>query len=93
MERQLTPKEAKARAAVSRFADALDVFEGTVVLLSNPRRPQGKRYPMSSVVLIALIAMVCGNDDADVIADWWGKTMRSGWGRFWTFRTARRRRM
>jgi predicted transposase YbfD/YdcC len=70
MDRPLTPKEAKARAAVSGSADALTAFEGTLSLLSDPRRAQGTRYPLRSVVLMALMATVCGNDDADAIADW-----------------------
>lgn len=70
MQRQLTAKEAKAQGAVSRSNSALDAFEGALTLMSDPRRAQGKRYPLRSVVLIALMAMVCGNDDADSMADW-----------------------
>ncbi len=38
--------------------------------MSDSRRAQGKCYLFRSVVLIALMAMVCGNDDADSMADW-----------------------
>ena len=70
MQRQLTAKEAKAQAAVSRSNSALDASEGALSLMSDPRRAHGKRYPLRSVVLIALMAMVCSNDDADSMADW-----------------------
>ena len=38
--------------------------------MSDPRCAMGKRYSLRSAVLIALMAMVCGNDDADSMADW-----------------------
>jgi hypothetical protein len=38
--------------------------------MSDLRRVQGKRYSLRSVVLIALMAMMCGNNDADSMADW-----------------------
>jgi hypothetical protein len=38
--------------------------------MSDLRRVQGKRYSLRSVVLIALMAMMFGNNDADSMADW-----------------------
>jgi hypothetical protein len=67
---QLTAKESVDQAAVSRSNSALDAFEGALMLMSDPRRAQGKRYHLRSVVLVALTAMVCSNDDADSMADW-----------------------
>ena len=78
MQRELTAKEAQAQAAVSRSNSALDAFEGALRLISDPRRAQGKRYSLRSVVLIALMAMVCGNDDADSMADCGERATRSG---------------
>lgn len=38
--------------------------------LHDPRAERGKRHPLSDVLLIALIAMIGGADDADEIALW-----------------------
>ena len=38
--------------------------------LPDPRRPQGVRYPLASVVVIGLMAMVCGCDDAEAMESW-----------------------
>jgi len=43
-----------------------DCFEG----LEDWRKERGKRHPLADVVLIALIAMICGADDADEISAW-----------------------
>lgn len=45
------------------------------------RGKRGKRHPLVDVVLISLIAMICGADDADEIADW-AETHQS-WLRDW----------
>jgi hypothetical protein len=37
---------------------ALDFFENALAALPDHRRAQGKRYPLVSVVVIALMAMV-----------------------------------
>ncbi|MCP4449717.1 MAG: transposase family protein [Myxococcales bacterium] len=34
--------------------------EGVLADLPDPRRPQGVRYPLRSVVVIALMSMLCG---------------------------------
>ena len=49
---------------------ALAFFREALAGLKDPRRRQGKRYPLASVVLIALMAMVCGADDAEAIQEW-----------------------
>jgi hypothetical protein len=49
---------------------ALRFFEATLAALPDPRRPQGTRYPLRTVVVTALMAMVCGCDDAEAIQAW-----------------------
>jgi predicted transposase YbfD/YdcC len=49
---------------------ALAFFKTTLASLSDPRRAQGKRYPLYVVVVIALMAMVCGCDDAEAMEMW-----------------------
>ena len=43
-----------------REEEALANIEEALKALPDPRRPQGQRYPLKSVVVIALMAMVCG---------------------------------
>ncbi len=52
---------------------ALEDFKQYLSVLPDPRRPQGQRYPLVSIVVIALMAMVCGCDDAEAL-DLWGET-------------------
>ena len=49
---------------------ALAFFEATLAPLPDPRRAQGKRYPLRTVIVIALMAMVCGCDDAEAMELW-----------------------
>ena len=49
---------------------AFDFFQRSVSSLPDPRRRQGTRYPLVSVVTIALMAMVCGCDDAEAMQTW-----------------------
>ena len=49
---------------------ALLFFERTLSVLPDPRRRQGVRYPLRSVVVIALMAMICGSDDAEAMELW-----------------------
>ena len=49
---------------------ALAFFEAALAGLSDPRRRQGIRYPLRSVIVIALMAMVCGCDDAEAMELW-----------------------
>ena len=52
---------------------ALAFFEETLGTLPDPRRAQGVRYPLRTVIVTALMAMVCGCDDAEAM-ELWGKT-------------------
>ena len=49
---------------------ALSFFEATLAALPEPRRRQGTRYPLRTVVVTALMAMVCGCDDAEAMGLW-----------------------
>lgn len=46
-------------------AQALQLFQAGLAALPDPRRAQGLRYPLQTVVTIALMASVCGCDDAE----------------------------
>lgn len=54
-------------------AQALSFFREALFWLRDPRRRQGTRYPLVSVVVIALMAMVCGADNAQEM-ELWGET-------------------
>jgi len=56
---------------------ALLFFQKTLAALPDPRRRQGTRYPLKAVVVIALMAMVCGCDDAEAM-EIWGEA-NEGW--------------
>lgn len=49
---------------------AIAYFEGTLEPLCDPRRGQGQRYPLRTVIVTALMAMVCGCDDAEAMELW-----------------------
>jgi len=49
---------------------AVAYFESTLAPLRDPRRAQGKRYPLRSVIVTALMSMVCGCDDAEAMELW-----------------------
>lgn len=49
---------------------AIAYFEGTLEPLRDARRAQGKRYPLRTVIVTALMAMVCGCDDAEAMQLW-----------------------
>jgi len=51
-------------------AQALQLFQDGLASLADPRRPQGLRYPLQTVVTIALMASVCGCDDAEAMQAW-----------------------
>ena len=53
--------------------EALAEFEKALKALSDPRRKQGQRYSLKSIIVIALMAMVCGCDDGESI-ELWGET-------------------
>jgi len=58
------------RLAHENEAQALQFFRGVLAAMPDPRRPQGVRYPLQTVVVIALMAMVCGCDDAEAMQSW-----------------------
>jgi predicted transposase YbfD/YdcC len=49
---------------------ALEFFRQALGALPDPRRRQGTRYPLNAVVVIALMAMICGCDDAEAMQVW-----------------------
>ena len=49
---------------------ALAFFNAALASLPDPRRPQGVRYPFITVIVSALMGMVCGCDDAEALALW-----------------------
>ena len=49
---------------------ALSFFRETLAALPDARRRQGQRYPLQTVVVTALMAMVCGCDDAEAMQSW-----------------------
>ena len=53
--------------------NALTFFERALAALPDPRRPEGVRYPLRTVVVTSLMAMVCGCDDAEAM-ELWGET-------------------
>lgn len=63
------PSEAKRIEAENEEA-ALAFFRRALAELPDPRRRQGTRYPLVAVVVIALMAMVCGSDDAEAMELW-----------------------
>lgn len=51
---------------------ALLFFQESLRLLPDPRRRQGTRYPLQTIIVIALMAVICDNDDAQSM-ELWGK--------------------
>jgi predicted transposase YbfD/YdcC len=49
---------------------ALRFFQTMLEQLPEPRRAQGIRYPLPTVVVTALMAMVCGAEDAEAMQQW-----------------------
>jgi len=49
---------------------ALDFFEQLLGGMPDPRRRQGQRYPLRLVIVVALMAAVCGCDDAEAMEIW-----------------------
>src|SRR5690606_26548250 len=49
---------------------ARDFFARQFSVLTDPRRSEGRRYPLSLVVISALLASVAGADDAEAMATW-----------------------
>ncbi len=55
---------------ITNEQQAVEFFEQMVGGLPDPRRAQGLRYPLRTVVVSALMAMVCGCDDAEALEAW-----------------------
>ena len=53
-----------------REREALEEFGRMLSALPDPRRKQGQRYPFESVIVIALMSMVCGAVDASGMEVW-----------------------
>lgn len=51
-------------------AYALLFFKRMLSSLPDPRRKQGIRYPLETVIVIALMACICGIDDAEGMEAW-----------------------
>jgi predicted transposase YbfD/YdcC len=49
---------------------ALDFFAKILAEVPDPRRRQGLRYPLGTVIVVALMATVCGADDAEAMEAW-----------------------
>jgi len=49
---------------------AREFFEQMLAGLPDLRRTQGMRYPLRSVVVIALMAMICTCDNAESMERW-----------------------
>ena len=59
-----------ARIEQDNEQQALAFFKRTLSGLPDPRRAQGQRYPLVLVVVVALMAAVCGCDDAEAMEAW-----------------------
>jgi predicted transposase YbfD/YdcC len=55
---------------IERGLRAITQARRCFVSLRDTRRRKGKRHGLVDVVLISLLAMLCGCDDADEISDW-----------------------
>ncbi len=49
---------------------ALERFSASLQELRDPRRRRGLRYPLETVIVSALMAMVADCDDAEAMAVW-----------------------
>lgn len=49
---------------------ALAHFDAALAGLRDPRRAQGMRYPLRTVVMVSLMSLVCGGDDAEAMQTW-----------------------
>lgn len=58
------------RIAQNNEGIALGAFETALAGLEDPRRRQGLRYPLRTVVVTALMSMICGCDDAEGMEAW-----------------------
>jgi len=63
-------KSLAVRWREDRELEALAHFQRAVECLPDPRRSQGQRYPLRTVIVTALMGMVCGADDAQAMQTW-----------------------
>ncbi len=61
---------AARRKAQKKDVEAIEAFLAMLGLLPDSRRAQGRRYPLPTVVMVALLAMICGCDDASSMEAW-----------------------
>ncbi len=66
----MTRPTESSKIEASNEEAALGFFEVALSDLRDPRRAQGRRYPLRTVVVSALMAMVCGCDDAEAMECW-----------------------
>ena len=65
------PRSSEAQRIESENLEVAQQFFATQFSqLEDPRRSQGVRYPLSLVVISALLACVAGADDAEAMATW-----------------------
>lgn len=66
----MAPVTAAQKLQQENEQQALAFFEAALRALPDPRRGQGRRYSLRTVVVTALMAMVCGCDDAESMELW-----------------------
>jgi len=66
---------------LARLAQTVFCAKTHLKKLRDSRRRRGRRYVFVEVILMALMAMVCGCDDAEEISDW--VELHSEWLRLW----------
>ena len=67
----MAKKVTKAAAwANGQEAAAFEHFRSVLGGLHDPRRRQGLRYPLETVIAVALMSMVCGADHAEAMQSW-----------------------
>jgi predicted transposase YbfD/YdcC len=66
---------------LGRLAQMVFSAKGHLKKIRDTRSRRGRRYVFVEVILIALMAMVCGCNDAEEIADW--AEMHNDWLRLW----------
>lgn len=63
-------KSREAQWLETSEAEAFAHFRRLLEGLPDKRRRQGLRYPLTTVLMVALMAMVCGADDAQAMQTW-----------------------
>ncbi len=65
-----TSLKKKRKTKKQKEKEALDQFKYLLSQTPDPRRAQGVRYPLESIITIALMAMIAGADNAQEMEDW-----------------------